>query len=233
MNLTEAKKIIGSMGFPRKMPGTSYGISANACKAGAELAKIPRTICSDCYALRDQMSWPNVQKAYMRRLEAISNPLWIYAMVHVLNHLHAEPTYRIDLGLRPGPKLRRLGSRYRMNPMGFHRWHDSGDIQSVEHLEKIVEVCRQTPNIKHWLPTREISILRAWGGEVPDNLTIRVSATMIDGAPPKGWLHTSTVHTTTPPSDAYECPAYRQHHECGACRACWSNNVPVVSYLQH
>ncbi len=68
-------------------------------------------------------------------------------------------------------------------PSGFHRWHDSGDLQSVEHLEKIIEVCRRTPQIQHWLPTRELAILRACRERIPANLTIRVSATMIDGLP--------------------------------------------------
>ena len=36
----------------------------------------------------------------------------------------------------------------------WFRWHDSGDIQSLEHLEKIFEVCRLTPETSHWLPTR-------------------------------------------------------------------------------
>lgn len=232
MNLTEARSIVGSIGFPSKMPGTSYGISAHACIAGKRLAEIPGSICSDCYALRDKMSWPKVQKAFANRLMGISDIRWADAMVVLLLHLHSEPERRIDLGLR-GKKLARAGTRYRMNPMGYHRWHDSGDLQSVEHLEKIVEVCRRTPNIKHWLPTRELSILRAWNGEIPDNLTIRVSATMIDGAPPQGWPNTSTVHTKKPAAGAHECPAYRQEHECKNCRACWSREVPVVSYLKH
>lgn len=232
MNLTEAKNIIGSIGFPSKMPGTSFGISAHACLAGQELAKLPGSICSNCYALRDKMSWPKVQLAYRRRLEGLSHPNWVGAMVRLLLHYHAAPFRRIDLGLR-GKKLARVGSRLRLNPMGFHRWHESGDLQSVEHLAKIVEVCRRTPNIKHWLPTRELAILRAWDGEVPPNLTIRVSATMIDGPPPNGWKQSSTVHSRTPPKGVHECPAYKQEHQCKDCRACWSRDVPVVSYLQH
>lgn len=232
LTLTEAKKIVGSIGFPRKMPGTSYGLSAHACKAGATLAKIPGSICSGCYALRDQMSWPNAQIAYARRLQAISRPEWVEAMVRMLTHLHATPIRRIDMGLRPGPKLRRLGSRHRMNPMGYHRWHDSGDLQSVEHLEKIIEVARRTPLIRHWLPTRELAMLRACGKPIPSNLTIRVSATMIDGRSPVGWLG-STVHRFEPPSGAHECPAPRQNHECGSCRACWSRDIALVSYGLH
>lgn len=70
----------------------------------------------------------------------LSDPQWVPAMVRLLAHLHAEPFRRIDLGLR-GKKLARVGRR-RWNDMGYHRWHDSGDLQSVEHLRKIIEVCR-------------------------------------------------------------------------------------------
>ena len=38
----------------------------------------------------------------------------------------------------------------------FHRWFDSGDLQSLSHLMKIIEVCEHTPHIKHWLATREL-----------------------------------------------------------------------------
>lgn len=231
MTLTEAKQIAGSIGFPSKMPGSSYGLSARDCKAGAELAKIPGSICSTCYALRDKMSWPNGQTAYARRLAAIIDPRWVEAMVRLLTHLHAVPARKIDLGLR-GKKLARIGQRWRMNPMGYHRWHDSGDIQSLEHFQKIIEVCQRTPAIRHWLPTREIAILRACREPIPENLTIRVSATMIDGLPPGQWLG-STVHRNEPAANAHCCPAPVQDHQCGSCRACWSRDVRLVSYALH
>jgi hypothetical protein len=214
------------------MPGSSYGLPAKACIAGARLAEIPGSICSLCYALRDTYTWTNPGKAATRRLVAISDPRWVDAMSELLAHEHAKKFCRIDLGLR-GPKLKRVGSRYRLNEMGYHRWHDSGDLQSVEHFAKIVEVCRRTPQIKHWLPTREIAMIRAYNGEIPDNLIIRVSATMIDGPAPSGWPHTSTVHSAKPPVGAYECPVPKQSHQCGSCRSCWSRDVPSVSYLEH
>ena len=63
----------------------------------------------------------------------------------------------------------------------FFRWHDAGDIQSLQHLEKIFEVCRLTPDTKHWMPTREASILQqVKPEEVPKNLIIRMSSHMID-----------------------------------------------------
>jgi hypothetical protein len=118
---------------------------------------------------------------------------------------------------------------------GWHRWHDSGDLQSVDHLAKICEVARRTPAIRHWLPTREGSILRDYlksGGVVTDNLCIRLSATMIDGPAPKAWPTTSTVHKSAAPV-GHLCPAPTQGNNCGACRACWSRDIPNVSYHKH
>lgn len=236
MNLTQAKSIIGSIGYPSKLPGTSYGLSAYDCIVGKELAKIPRSICSTCYALRDRATWTNAQKAYARRLKAITHPFWIDAMVLVLTHLHRNPTLRIDLGIT-GQRLLARGApksaRYRYNETGYHRWHDSGDIQSLEHFEKIVEVCRRTPHIQHWIPTRELAILRAFKGSVPSNCVIRVSASMLNALPPATQWCGSAVHTGEPHPDAYACPARHQGNSCGNCRACWNGNVPLVSYVHH
>jgi hypothetical protein len=73
------------------------------------------------------------------------------------------------------------------------------------------------------------------GGELPENLVVRVSATMIDGAPPKAWPLTSTVvsHGARDAVAGHTCPAQQQGNVCGACRACWSKDVPNVAYPVH
>ena len=43
--------IVGPLGYPSKMPGTAYGISAEACITGAKLASVPGSVCHDCYAM--------------------------------------------------------------------------------------------------------------------------------------------------------------------------------------
>ena len=233
MNLSEAKAIAGSLGQSRKMPGSSYGLSAFDCITGAKLAAIPGSVCASCYAMHDQMSWPNAQKSYARHLAAIVDPRWTAAMVVLLLDYHAKPYRRIDLGLRPGPKLTRLGTRMRLNPTGHHRWFDSGDLQSVEHLAKICEVARRTPKIKHWLPTQELGMVRAYlagGGQVPGNLVVRVSSIMLDDRARRSWPLTSSVYTETPPTNAHICPAPRQERQCQKCRACWDREVAHVAY---
>ena len=68
----------------------------------------------------------------------------------------------------------------------------------------ILEVCRQTPNKRHWIPSREFKVwTRALQiDRLPDNAVLRMSSHMVDGPRPKAWPTTSTVHTGIKP-----CPA--------------------------
>ena len=109
------------------------------------------------------------------------------------------------------------------------RWHDSGDLQSVQHLKNIFEVCKATPETSHWLPTREAKFLKLMDPDViPKNLIIRMSSHMIDQAPVKFWPWTSTVSTGD-----FTCPASKQGNECKSCRNCWDRNIANVSYPKH
>ena len=74
-----ALAVTGSIGFPSKMPGTSYGIPAIACKVGAKLAKVAGSTCSGCYALKGNYTYPSVKTAQTRRLNGLDNPLWAQA----------------------------------------------------------------------------------------------------------------------------------------------------------
>jgi hypothetical protein len=109
------------------------------------------------------------------------------------------------------------------------RWHDAGDLIDLVHLLRIFEVCKLTPDVKHWLPTREAQILSNIDPRmVPDNLIIRLSATMVDGSAPKSWPWTSTVVKA-----GASCPAAKQDNECKDCRACWDKKIKNVSYGKH
>ena len=86
----------------------------------------------------------------------------------------------------------------RKEKSGFFRWHDSGDLQSVDHLKAIVQIARNLPRIKFWLPSREIKIIKDYlkdSGSIPDNLNIRISAFFIGSAlnpaelKKKAWLY--------------------------------------------
>jgi hypothetical protein len=111
----------------------------------------------------------------------------------------------------------------------FFRWHDSGDLQGVQHLKNIFEVCNASPQVQHWMPTREVKILTLMDpAVVPKNLIIRVSSHMIDQGPVNFWPHTSTVVQA-----GKTCPAQENNNECGSCRQCWNHDISNVAYPKH
>ena len=121
------------------------------------------------------------------------------------------------------------------NDTNLFRWFDSGDLQKGM-LAKIVEVCKLTPEIKHWLPTHEAGMIikdkEKLGGKLPANLIIRLSASMIDGNPPKSWEYSSTVHKKTKPI-GFLCKSKEQGGKCLDCTACWNKDIKNISYMQH
>jgi Gene product 88 len=72
-----------------------------------------------CYALRGRYTFPNVKAAMEKRLRSLARPGWIEAVTTLI---------------------------YRSRDRHF-RWHDSGDLQSIEHLRNIVAVCMNLPRI--------------------------------------------------------------------------------------
>ena len=201
MKTKEAKEITGSLGKPSKMPGYTYGLPAQECKTGAKLAKIKGSVCYNCYALKGMYRFSNVKAAQYRRLEALKRVGWVRAMAAQINSKKVK----------------------------YFRWHDSGDVQSLRHLAKIFKVCRLTPEIKHWIPTREAWI-KKYLDRAPGNLCIRFSGQMVDASPVKSWPNTSTV-TTNP--ELATCPAPKQGNKCLDCRACWNKQVKNIAYAAH
>ena len=200
MKTDEAVKIIGgSLSKPSKMPGWSIGLPAKECKTGSKLRKIEGSTCYDCYALKGCYVFKVVQDAQYRRLAAIKDPRWVEAMAHLINSKKPD----------------------------VFRWHDSGDVQDLDHLNKIYEVCRLTPGKRHWLPTREAWIQKHLASK-PENLIIRFSMPMVDQAPAGSFEHYSTVVKS-----GANCPAPQQDNECRDCRNCWNSEIKNVSYGIH
>jgi len=195
----EARKITGGLSAPNKMPGPSINLPAWNCITGLKLQAVKNSVCAGCYAMKGRYRFPNVREAMDRRLAALTDPRWVDAMVTLVK---GQPWFR---------------------------WHDSGDIQSPEHLKNIFEVCNRTPETRHWMPTREVKFLKLMDPDVvPKNLIIRISSHMIDQGPVKHWPWTSTVVTS-----GKTCPAAEQGNECKDCRACWDRSVKNVAYGKH
>ena len=200
MLIKDAKKITDSFTKTSKMPGLSYSLPAWECKTGWKLSKVPGTPCFSCYAKKGNYTrYPAIKIAQYRRLAAIKMEGWTRAMA-----------------------VQILKQKY-------FRWHDAGDVQSHEHMAKIIEVCKLTPNTKHWLPTQERQYLPK-PEDVPANLIIRLSRSKVDGPAGNAWTHDSGVTTQ---EGQRTCPAPDQGGACKDCRACWNKDIKSVIYGKH
>jgi Gene product 88 len=213
MTKSEAVAIAGTLSHTSAMPGPSYGTPAEMCITGSKLSKIEGSSCFDCYAKKSfyQVYAHTIKPAQYKRLESIHDDRWTAVMIKLISKTP------------------------------YFRWHDSGDLQSIAHLEKIVQIALALPDTMFWLPTKEYGMIRQYlkTASFPKNLIVRVSAVMIDSAAPLiGDLPTSQVHTSravfaTHNQTVYECQKPYNKNTCGDCRACWDVNVKTVSYHKH
>lgn len=217
--LKKALDIVQGISSPGKMPVPAYNLPIDKCRTGSILRALKKdkkgriTVCSNCYAGKGNYKRyeKNILPALYRRLESINNPRWVDAFVYILTHQKQIKQHKV------------------------FRWHDSGDIQSPDHLEKIVQIAKRTPHIKHWLPTKESGDIKNYKGKIPKNLVVRLSGTFVDGKPPT-YTHTSIA---TSDVDRVTCLASlpKDHPNtqegCQDCRQCWDSNVKNIAYYNH
>ena len=189
-----------------KLGVKSISLNAKLCSTGSKLAKIKGSVCNGCYALKGCYQFPVVKDAMQRRFDFFNHKDFIKIMVWLLQS----------------------------QKKNYFRWFDSGDIQNIFMALNIIEVCKQTPNIKHWIPTKE---LKMWKQalkieSLPKNVVLRASAPMIDQKPVKGFDNTSTVHNKEK-AFGLECIAYKQDGKCLTCKACYNPKVKNISYPLH
>lgn len=199
-----------TLSAPSKMPCRSFSLPLSVCGVGGKLAKQEGTICSRCYADGGNYRFGNVQRALDARLSAFKSPSFVGDMT---------------------AKIRKE------EKSGFFRWFDSGDIPDWAGLLKIVRIALALPGIRFWLPTKEYALIRRYVetvGAFPENLTVRLSAYIVDGPAPGALASRLGVVTSTVTSDASEatCPAPKQGNKCMDCRACWLS-PSNVAYLLH
>jgi hypothetical protein len=224
-SMKSADAIHGGLSSPGKMPCHSYGLPAAECNVGSKLraasTKDRPTVCGSCYALKGNYVWRDVKAAQYRRLATVRE---------ALQHESAREDWI-------GAMVASIGWRSRDSRV--FRWHDSGDLQSVDHLALICEIADRLPWVTFWIPTRERAIVRDWcaiNGALPANLTVRESAALVGFFPRLSDTHSHSAVARKGqeiPDSAHACPAYKQGGECGDCRACWSADVPLVVYPLH
>lgn len=205
ITLEEAKKIIHSLSKTTKMNCFSYGFSASHCITGSTLMKKNNSVCSSCYACKGSYQYPSYEQASNKRLEAFNNPKFVDAMVKVLENKKTK----------------------------YFRWFDSGDLLSLEMLNKIIEIANRLPDFKFWLPTKEIRFIKAINPEtIPANLIVRLSSYFVDQEPLDKFSHTSTVKRQGQVF-GFECKSKYQNNKCLDCRACWNKSIANISYNYH
>lgn len=224
----EASRIVAGLSSPGKMPCPSYGLPAAECNVGSKLraasTEARPTVCGGCYALKGSYRmYPEVIPAQYRRLATVREALadagkrdrWTRAMVALV--------------------------AWQCRASQVFRWHDSGDLQSEDHLSLIVAVADALPWVRFWIPTREAKVVAGWikrNGPLPANLNVRQSAALVDHFPNPdratgGRTFSAVAKDATIPDGSHACPAYKQEGECRSCRACWDPAVPVVVYPLH
>jgi hypothetical protein len=200
----------GGVSNPSKMPCFSYSIPAWECKKGSELAKIKGSTCYNCYAMKGMYTFSNVKKALYTRFEKISQLFWLESMV--LTIAINEKT-------------------------NFFRWHDSGDLQSVEHLANIVKIAELMPNINFWLPTREYKIVSDFEGIIPQNLCIRFSSHMNNSYKEiRNKKNASVVidnENLSQSGNVCHATLHDSDGKCGDCRKCWNTEIEIIEYIKH
>lgn len=214
-----------------KMENSSFGYSASNCKAGGHLQKIKNSICSICYGMAGCYAFKNYITKSKRTVESVSKSFWKEAMVFIIQR-KGFPVFR---------------------------WFDNGDLLSDKMLRDIFYIAEHTPDVHHWLPTKEYRMVRRViesGLHKPDNLDIRLSEFKINGKPPIKLARRLGVNCSvalTPKefkkrTDGLKCHTahsikgryketnpelYERLSSCSGCVACYNNNVDVIYYEVH
>lgn len=199
-----------TLSAPSKMPCRSFSLPLKVCNVGGKLAKKDGTICAECYAAGGNYNFGNVQRALDARLSAFESADFVPVMTE---------------------KIRKE------EKSGFFRWFDSGDVPNWKGLLKIVQIAIALPDVRFWLPTKEYALITRYVetvGPFPVNLTVRLSAYIVDGPAPSALATRLGVVTSTVTSKADQatCPAPSQGNKCLDCRACWASSSNVA-YLLH
>ena len=121
------------------------------------------------------------------------------------------------------------------------RWFDSGDIPSYDFFERMVELCKRTPNVQHMAFTKQYEIVNEYinkNGDLPDNFNVMFSAWdklwVFDNPHNLGIAYVDFDDKRLNPEIpryAFKCPG--NESTCSACGACWNKKLKAVVFHQH
>ena len=201
-----------------KMPCKSFSLPVNdkVCKGRYQDSGELKGVCKACYATKGYYRMPNVQKVREENYTASLHPTFASQMIRILSKEKSK----------------------------YFRWFDSGDIYSQSFLEKVLQICIETPDIKHWIPTksRELFSQDTWARlESLPNVKVRYSSPDINWETAEDIQGYDSIVITRDISlqasfqekRLFTCPSSTQGNKCGPCRACWSKRIEVIEYIKH
>jgi hypothetical protein len=187
----------------------SWSLQAlETCPGSVESPGVLVDACKGCYATTGNYNYPNVKAPRAFNKEDWQRLDWVADMVQALD-----------------------SDRY-------FRWFDSGDMYSLGLAEKMLEVMKQTPWVKHWLPTRmhkfpKFALVLAEMQSL-SNVMVRPSSDSISGQYIPGTHGSVIVESPSElPSGVTLCKAYENAGKCSGCRACYNKDVSVIAYPAH
>ena len=200
----------------RKMPAPTFSLPAGKGAGKAcpwSTTEGGDSICGSCYAQKANYRYRAVQNAAQARYQ------WTLASMRTAEGIAAWVQTMVAA-------IHSINTRY-------FRWHDSGDLFSPVYAHMVWQVIRQTPDVRHWIPTRAwrapwANVLELIASE--PNATVRPSALHFDEQPPViVGLHAGSGASLSESN----CPAPSQGNACGDCRRCWTDKGTVVLYHRH
>jgi hypothetical protein len=213
---SEASRYVGGLSRPEKMPGPAYSLEPLVtCTNGRRMRGKPGTVCSTCYGLSQSGRYfrfaKTMKRAWDRRYEATFKPHFVDAMIRLIED---EP---------------------------YFRWHDTGDVYSVQYLGSIIAIAERLPGTRFWLPTGEYWIRNY---PLPSNLVARYKVPIInpDQRTIDYWIRKyGTICTVSDGDSPARCSLTKKLSRdgknyvstCGECRRCWDSSEVWVDYKLH
>ena len=168
-----------------------------------------------CYANKGCQQMASVQAAYYRNLRLYNDDADLF---------FEQMYYKIKFSGLPKVRL-----------------FDSGDFPNYEFLEKLVDVCKKTPQVKYMAFTKKYELVNEYidkNGDLPHNLNIILSAwDKLWDVPNPHNLGVAYVDfddkrlNVELPKNAFMCPG--KESTCSACGACWNKKLKAVVFKQH
>lgn len=158
-NPMQGKRLPVYLAETKPMPSRSTSYPTQVCATGRHLRSDPDSTCYGCYAEGFTYNSDNTARRQLQSYhDMLQDPM----------DYHLQLASQVPTESREGlPVFRHL---------------DSGDLHSPEHLAMLLDMATLTPDIVHWIPTREFGMVnkllasRGYSEDaIPPNVRLRMS----------------------------------------------------------